>query len=74
MLLFSPVVFPIAQLPPWLADVHRVLPIYYVAQVIRATVTTGLVHDLALSYAALAAWTLAAWAAAARVISRLRSG
>jgi ABC-2 type transport system permease protein len=74
VLLFSPVVFPITQLPAWLADVHRVLPFYYLAQVIRATVTTGLVHDLVLSYAVLAAWTVAGWAGAARAISRQRNG
>jgi ABC-2 type transport system permease protein len=73
VVLLSPVVFPISQLPLWLADLHRVLPIYYLAQVIRATVTTGPVHDLALSYAVLAAWTAAAWAGA-WVISRRRNG
>ncbi len=72
VLLFSPVVFPITQLPPWLADVHRVLPIYHLAQVMRASVTNGLVHDLAASYAVLAAWTVAAWAATAWVIGRRR--
>ena len=49
VLLFSPVQFPISRLPLWLADVHRVLPIYYLAEVLRASVTRGLVHDTALS-------------------------
>ena len=47
ILLFSPVVYPITQLPGWLADVHRVLPIYHLAQVLRASITNGLVHDVA---------------------------
>jgi|GEM_PF-195111 len=70
VLLFSPVVFPISQLPGWLAEVHRILPIYHLAQVLRASVTTGLVSGLALSYAVLIAWTVAGWAAAAWVIGR----
>ena len=72
VLMYSPVVFPITQLPAWLADVQRALPIYYVAQVLRASVTTGIVHDVALSYAVLAAWTAAAWAATAWVVGRRR--
>ncbi len=72
VLMFSPVVFPIAQLPVWLADVHRVLPIYHLAQVLRASVTTGLVRDVGVSYAVLAAWTVAAWIGAAWVIGHRR--
>ena len=51
---------------------HRVLPIYHLRQVLRASVTTGLVSNLALSYAVLAAWTVAAWAGAAWVVGRRR--
>lgn len=72
VLLFSPVQFPISRLPLWLADLHRVLPVYYLAQVLRASVTTGLVTNTALSYAMLAAWTLAAWAGTAWVVGRRR--
>jgi len=72
VLLFSPVVFPIDQLPRWLAEVHRILPIYPLAQVIRASVTNGLVHDVTTSYAILVGWTAAAWAGAAWVIGRRR--
>ena len=70
ILMYSPVVFPISQLPGWLAGVHRVLPIYPAAQVLRASVTTGLVTGTALWYAVLAGWTVAAWGAAAWVIGR----
>jgi ABC-2 type transport system permease protein len=72
VLIFSPVQFPISHLPLWLADVHRVLPIYYLGQVLRASVTHGLVSNLALSYAVLAAWTAAAWAGTAWVVGRRR--
>ena len=72
VLIFSPVQFPISRLPLWLADVHRVLPIYYMGQVMRASVTTGIVTNTALSYAMLAAWTLLAWAGTAWVVGRRR--
>ena len=70
ILLFSPVTYPITQLPGWLADVHRVLPIYHLAQILRASVTSGLVHDVAASYAVLAGWTVVALAAIAWIIGR----
>jgi ABC-2 type transport system permease protein len=72
VLIFSPVQFPISRLPLWLADVHRLLPFYYLGQVLRASVTHGLVTNLALSYAVLAAWTAAAWAGTAWVVARRR--
>jgi ABC-2 type transport system permease protein len=72
VLIFSPVQFPISRLPQWLADVHRVPPIYHLGQVLRASVTTGLVANLAVSYAVLAAWTAAAWAGTAWVVGRRR--
>lgn len=72
VLIFSPVQFPISRLPLWLADLHRVLPVYYLGQVLRASVTTGLVSNLALSYAVLAAWMVAAWVGAAWVVGRRR--
>lgn len=72
VLIFSPVQFPISRLPLWLADLHRVLPVYYLGQVLRASVTTGLVSNLALSYAVLAAWLAAAWAGTAWVVGRRR--
>ena len=69
VLLFSPVVFPISQLPRWLADVYCVLPIYYLPQVMRERDhRPG--PDVAVSYVVLAAWTVAASAATAWVIGR----
>ena len=70
--LFSPVMFPIDQFPHWLAEVQRVLPIYPLAQVMRASITNGLVHNVSICYAILAGWTLAAWTATAWVIGRRR--
>ena len=70
--LFSPVMFPIDQFPHWLAEVQRVLPIYPLAQVMRASITNGLVHNVSICYAILAGWTVAAWTATAWVIGRRR--
>lgn len=70
LLMYSPVVFPISQLPGWLAGVHHLLPLYPLAQVIRASMTTGIVHDLGTSYVVLAAWTAASWVVTGWVIGR----
>lgn len=70
VLLFSPIVVPISQFPDWLASVHRVLPFYHMAQVIRDALTNGMVTEVGLSYAVLAAWTVAAWIATALVVGR----
>jgi len=72
MLIFSPVQFPISRLPLWLADVHRVLPVYYLGQVVRSSLTTGIVTNTALSYVMLSAWTVVAWAGTAWVVGRRR--
>jgi ABC-2 type transport system permease protein len=70
VLLFSPISFPKSQFPQWLADVHEVLPFYHMANVIRASLTHGLVSDVWVSYAVLAGWTLAGWVATAWVVGR----
>jgi ABC-2 type transport system permease protein len=72
VLLYSPMIFPITQLPSWLAVLHRALPIYCAAQVLRASVISGLVTGVTVAYAVLAAWTAAAWAATAWVVARRR--
>ena len=70
VLLFSPIVVPIAQFPDWLASVHRVLPFYHMAQVIRDSLTNGFVTEVGLSYAVLAAWTVGGWVVTAWVVGR----
>jgi ABC-2 type transport system permease protein len=72
VLLFSPIVFPASQLPAWLAEVHYVLPFYNMAVVIRAGLTSGVVANVATSFAVLAAWTVAGCAATAWVVGRRR--
>lgn len=70
VLLFSPIVVPIEQFPAWLASVHRVLPFYHMAVVIRDGLSTGLVADVARSYLVLGLWTVAGWTATAWVVGR----
>ena len=39
LLLFSPINFPLDRLPAWLQDLHRVLPITYMADLVRGSLT-----------------------------------
>jgi ABC-2 type transport system permease protein len=64
---FSPINFPPENLPAWLASLHRYLPFESMANVVRAGLTEGIVHDLVRSYAVLVVWSVAcvgisAWA------------
>lgn len=70
VLLFSPIVVPIAQFPGWLASVHRALPFYHMSVVIRDGLSNGMVTDVARSYVVLGLWTLGGWTATAWVIGR----
>jgi ABC-2 type transport system permease protein len=72
ILLFSPIVVPIDQFPDWLAGLHRVLPFYPMAQVLRASLSEGLVSGLTTSYVVLVVWTAGSWAIAAWSLSRHR--
>jgi ABC-2 type transport system permease protein len=72
VLLFSPIVFPASHLPTWLMDVHRVLPFYAMAQLVRAGLTTGIVTDVAHWYAVLIVWTAIGWGMTAWVVGRRR--
>jgi ABC-2 type transport system permease protein len=72
VLLFSPIVVPIEQFPEWLAGLHRALPFYHMAQVLRGSLSDGLVSGVAASYLILMAWTVGSWAAAAWSLRRQR--
>jgi len=50
VLLFSPIVYPVSQLPRWLATVHYFLPFYNMAVVIRAGLTSGVAAHVATSF------------------------
>ena len=55
VMLFSPLMYPAAQLPEVLQSVHRVLPVQYMADLIRGTLT-DLDVDLGLAFAVVGAW------------------
>ncbi|NLF05891.1 MAG: ABC transporter permease [Actinomycetales bacterium] len=59
VLLFSPIVYPAANLPGWLAGVHSVLPFEHMATAIRAGLTDGFVTDVGRSFVVLGAWAVA---------------
>ncbi len=70
VLMFSPIVVPIELFPDWMAAVHRVLPFWHMAQMIREGLTDGLVTGAGWSYLVAGVWTLAAVALAGRIIAR----
>ncbi len=55
IMIFSPVLYPVEQLPAWLAKVHSVLPIQYMADLSRGTLT-DLDINIGRSFAIVGAW------------------
>jgi ABC-2 type transport system permease protein len=72
VLLFSPIVYAIGNLPPWYQRVQHLLPFYNMAVVIRAGLTDGLVTEVAASYAILLAWSALGCGLTAWVVGRRR--
>ncbi|HJR93650.1 MAG TPA: ABC transporter permease [Acidimicrobiia bacterium] len=70
VLLFSPIVIPIDRFPAWAEAVHRGLPFYHMANLIRAGLTDGFATAVGTSIAVLTAWAVAGWAMVAAVIGR----
>ena len=58
MMIFSPVMYPVEQLPNWLAALHKVLPIQYMAELSRGTLT-DLDVNLGLAFSITSAWCIA---------------
>jgi ABC-2 type transport system permease protein len=67
---FTPITFPLENLPSWLANVHQVLPFYHMGVVVRAGLTNGLVSNVSRAYLILSAWTLVAGLVTALVLGR----
>ena len=64
---FSPVMFPAAQLPGWLAQVNRWLPFGPMATITRSALVSGMAADVGRAYLVVAGWAvtsglIAAWA------------
>jgi ABC-2 type transport system permease protein len=70
VLLFSPIVYPPSQLPGWLFAIHRVLPFYNMAVVVRAGLTTGVQTGVSTAFVVLGLWTVAGLAVTGRVVTR----
>ena len=71
VIFFSPINFPAARLPGWLAGIHAWLPPQHAAIVMRGTLTDGLeAGGLGESFAILGAWAVGSWLLTAWVISR----
>lgn len=69
---FSPINYPIENLPAWLADVSRWLPFHHMAVIMRGGLTRGLVSGVAASYVVVALWGSAAVAVSSWVLGRRR--
>ncbi len=67
---FSPINFPLEQLPGWLQAINRVLPFHAMAVVTRAGLTEGVVDGVPGAYAVLGAWTVAAGGLTAWALTR----
>jgi ABC-2 type transport system permease protein len=57
IMIFSPIMFPASQLPHWLSTVHKYLPIVYMANLSRGTLT-DLNVNLGQAFAVVGAWCL----------------
>jgi ABC-2 type transport system permease protein len=70
VLLFSPVNFPAERLPGWLQAVHEALPIAHMADLMRATLVSGIETHMAVDFVVLGLWCAVALAMTVRGISR----
>lgn len=71
VMLFSPIMYPAAQLPGWLQDIHRVLPLQYMANLVRGTLT-DLDVNLGLAFGVVGAWFVIGLVATNLLVNRRR--
>lgn len=67
---FTPVVFPISQMPTWLGTLNWWLPFRHMAVVMRAAMISGTHPGLATAYGMLALWSLLCGGLALRALGR----
>ena len=72
ILLFSPIDFPLARLPGFLQAIHRVLPVKYMADLIRWSLTGRFGDKPGLAFVVVAAWCLAGLALSYRLAVKRR--
>lgn len=71
IMIFSPVMYPVEQLPKWLVSIHNVLPIKYMADLSRGTLT-DLDVNLGLAFIVVGAWCAVGFVATYILIKRRR--
>ncbi|UCE97757.1 MAG: ABC transporter permease [Dehalococcoidia bacterium] len=71
IMIFSPVMYPVEQLPNWLVQIHNVLPIKYMADLSRGTLT-DLDVNLGLAFIVVGAWCAVGFVATYFLIKRRR--
>ena len=67
---FSPINFPAERLPDALSYIHKVLPLMYMADLVRGTVTTNISGNLNTAFLVVGGWCIASFLALSRVLSR----
>jgi ABC-2 type transport system permease protein len=72
ILLFSPINFPADRLPSALETIHRVLPVKYMADLVRWSLTGRFVSAPGLAFAVVAAWCVVGIGASYRVAVKRR--
>lgn len=72
ILLFSPIDFPIERLPDFLQVIHRILPVSYMADLVRWSLTGRYVSDPGLAFVVVGAWCVGCLALSYRVAIRRR--
>jgi ABC-2 type transport system permease protein len=70
ILLFSPIDFPISRLPDFLQVIHRVLPVKYMADLIRWSLTGRYVDAPGVAFLVVGLWCVACLALSYRVATR----
>jgi ABC-2 type transport system permease protein len=70
VLIFSPIYYPIEQLPNWLASIHRVLPFKYMADLMRGYLTGKPPSNVGLAFAVVGAWCAASMIVASIAVKR----
>lgn len=72
ILLFSPLDFPLSRLPSFLQVIHRILPVKYMADLIRWSLTGRFVASPGLAFAVVGLWCVACLGVTYRVATRRR--
>ncbi len=69
-LMFSPVNFPMDRLPQWLQAIHHILPIYSIAEVIRASMASTTFVAEPWNYINLIIWCILGYGGAIAILNR----